>query len=178
MDAGGTRFKGLFVMEYVTPPMVIAVVEKVTTPVPELLAVKVPLKVAEKLSLPATGTVCVMVKVKVPEILIAPVPDTNVWKFPKLEPVGVLRLVEPRPVKVIMTAFPMPPKKVTEFVPLPAQPTHVKVPDVEKVTGSALTTDVAKVNVTSSNTLIRVALMKCDISLPSFQPWIPRPHIP
>ena len=56
-EAGGTRFSGLLVMEYVIPPMVIAVVEKVTTPVPELLAVNVPLKVAEKLSLPAIGTV-------------------------------------------------------------------------------------------------------------------------
>ena len=56
-DAGGTRFSGLLVMEYVIPPIVMAVVEKVTTPVPELLAVNVPLKVAEKLSLPTVGIV-------------------------------------------------------------------------------------------------------------------------
>jgi hypothetical protein len=56
-EAGGTRFSGLLVIEYVTPPMVTAVVVKVTAPVPELLAVNVPLKVAEKLSLPAIGTV-------------------------------------------------------------------------------------------------------------------------
>ena len=59
------------------PPMLTAVVVKVTTPVPELLAVNVPLKVAEKLALPAVGTVCVIVKVKVPDAL-APPPDTKV----------------------------------------------------------------------------------------------------
>lgn len=77
-EAGGTRFNGLLVIEYVIPPIVIAVVEKVTTPVPELLAVKVPLNVAEKLSLPAVGTVWVIVSVKVPETAIAPFPLTNV----------------------------------------------------------------------------------------------------
>ena len=77
-DAGGTRFSGLLVMAYVIPPMVMAVVVKLTTPVPELLALNVPLKVAEKLSLPATGTVWVIVRVKVPEMLMAPLPLTNV----------------------------------------------------------------------------------------------------
>lgn len=57
--------------------MVTSVVVKVTTPVPELLAVKVPLKVAEKLSLPAIGTVWFIVSVKVPEPL-APLPLTKV----------------------------------------------------------------------------------------------------
>ena len=56
-DAGGTRFSGLFVMAYVMPPMVTDVVVKLTTPVPELLALNVPLNVAEKLLLPAVGTV-------------------------------------------------------------------------------------------------------------------------
>ena len=74
LDAGGTRFKGLLVMEYVIPPMVTAVVVKFTTPLPELLALKVPLKVAEKLSLPAIGTVCVIVSVKVPDAFIGPLP--------------------------------------------------------------------------------------------------------
>ena len=77
-DAGGTRFSGLLVMAYVTPPMVMAVVVKLTTPVPELLAVNDPLKVAEKLSLPAVGIVWVIVRVKVPEMLLAPLPLTNV----------------------------------------------------------------------------------------------------
>ena len=77
-DAGGTRFSGLLVMAYVTPPMVMAVVVKLTTPVPELLAVNDPLKVAEKLSLPAIGIVWVIVRVKVPEMLLAPLPLTNV----------------------------------------------------------------------------------------------------
>lgn len=53
-------------------------VVKFTTPVPELLALNVPLKVAENESLPGEGTVCVMVSVKVPEALIAPVPETKV----------------------------------------------------------------------------------------------------
>lgn len=39
------------------PPIFTEVTLKLTTPVPELLALKVPLKVAEKLSLPAIGTV-------------------------------------------------------------------------------------------------------------------------
>ena len=77
-DAGGTRFSGLLVMEYVTPPIVTAVVVKVTKPLPELLALKLPLKVAAKLSLPAMGTVCVIVSVKVPVPLMTPVPLTKV----------------------------------------------------------------------------------------------------
>ena len=66
--------------------------------------------------------------------------------------------VEPRPVNVIMTALPIPPRKVTEFEPLPAQPTHVKVPDVEKVTGSAFASDAPNDSIATSNALIRVAL--------------------
>src|SRR5688572_24648788 len=140
-EAGGTRFRGLLVMEYVMPPIVTSVTVKLTTPVPELAALNVPLKVAEKLSLPTIGTVCEMVRVKVPEAAITPVPEKKVWNSPKLEPVGVFKLVEPRPLKVIMRALPIPPKKVTEFEPLPAQPTHVKMPDVENVTGSAFAVD-------------------------------------
>jgi hypothetical protein len=44
-------------------------------------------------------------------------------------------------VNVIMTALPMPPRNVTELVPLPEHPAQVKVPEVEKVTGSALAAD-------------------------------------
>ena len=77
-DAGGTRFSGLLVMAYVMPPMVTEVVVKLTTPLPELLALNVPLKVAEKLLLPATGTVCVMVSVKVPEAAMTPLPEKKV----------------------------------------------------------------------------------------------------
>jgi len=165
-ESGGTRFSGLLVMEYVIPPMVTAVVVKLTTPLPELLALKVPLKVAEKLSLPGIGAVWVIVSVKVPEALITPLPVTKVWKLPKLEPVGVFRLVDPRPLNVIMRALPMPPRKVTEFVPLPAQPAHVKVPDVVKVTGSALASDVPTATIARSNALIRVALKKRDMCAP------------
>ena len=99
-----------------------------------------------------------MVSVKVPIAEITPLPETKVWKLPKLEPVGVFRLVDPRPVNVIMRALPMPPRKVTEFEPLPAQPTHVKVPDVEKVTGSALASDVPSAKIARSNALVRVTL--------------------
>ena len=99
-----------------------------------------------------------MVNVKVPEAAITPLPEKNVWKLPKLEPVGVFRLVDPRPVNVIMRALPIPPRKVTELVPLPEHPPQVKVPDVEKVTGSALASDVAIVTIASSNAAIRVAL--------------------
>ena len=165
-DAGGTRFNGLLVMAYVFGPMVTDVVVKFTTPVPELLAEKVPLKVAENESLPATGIVCVMVRVNVPDTAIAPVPEKNVWKFPKLEPVGVFKLVEPRPVKVIITALPMPPKNVTELVPLPEHPPHVKTPDVENVTGSAFALEVASATVASNSALIRVVLKMVDICFP------------
>ena len=58
--------------------MVTELTVKLTTPVPELLAEKLPLKVAEKLSLPAVGIVCVIVSVKVPEIPMAPLPLTKV----------------------------------------------------------------------------------------------------
>lgn len=141
LEAGGTRFKGLLVMEYVTPPIVTDVTLKLTTPVPELAALNVPLKVAEKLSLPTVGTVCAIVRVKVPVALITPLPEKKVWKFPKLDPVGVFKAVDPNPVNVIIRALPIPPRKVTEFEPLPAQPTHVKMPDVENVTGSAFAVD-------------------------------------
>ena len=54
--------------------MVTDVVVKLTMPLPELLALNVPLKVAEKLSLPANGTVCVIVSVKVPVAPMTPLP--------------------------------------------------------------------------------------------------------
>jgi len=131
---------------------------KFTTPDPELLAENNPVKVAENESLPAVGMVCVMVKVNVPDAAILPLPEKKVWKLPKLLPVGVFKLVDPRPVKVIIRALPMPPKKVTELVPLPAQPAHVKVPDVEKVTGSALALEVPSATTASSSAPITVAL--------------------
>src|SRR5215813_2760975 len=137
--------------------MLTEVTVKLTVPAPALLALKVPLKVAEKLSLPAIGTVCVIVRAKVPETTMAPEPETNVWKLPKLEPVGVFKLVDPRPVNVIMTALPMPPRKVTEFVPLPAHPAQVKVPEVLNVTGAALATDVPSDITARSPALMRVA---------------------
>ena len=77
-DAGGTRFSGLLVMEYVIPPIVTDVTVKLTTPVPELLALNVPENVAAKLSLPAVGIVWVMVSVKVPEAFTAPLPEKKV----------------------------------------------------------------------------------------------------
>jgi len=58
--------------------MVTEVVVKFTTPLPELLALKLPLNVDEKLSDPAVGTVCVIVSVNVPLIPMAPVPETKV----------------------------------------------------------------------------------------------------
>ena len=165
-EAGGTRFSGLLVIAYVIPPIVTSVVVKLTTPLPELLALKSPVKVAEKESLPGIGTVWVIVRVKVPEVLIEPEPATKVWKLPKLDPVGVFKLVLPKPVNVIITALPMPPRKVTELVPLPEQPAQVKVPDVEKVTGSAFASDVASVAIATSKTPIKVALKKRAISAP------------
>ena len=159
-DAGGTRFNGLLVIEYWIPPIVIDVTLKLTTPVPELLAEKVPLKVAAKLSLPAIGTVWVIVRVKVPEAAMTPLPLKKVWKLPKLEPVGVFRLVDPRPVKVIIKALPIPPRKVTELVPLPAHPTQVKVPDVEKVTGSAFAVEAPIAMKPTSSAVMMVVLIK------------------
>lgn len=90
---------------------------------------------------------------------MTPVPLTKVWKLPKLEPVGVFKLVDPRPVNVIINALPMPPKKVTEFVPLPEQPAQVKVPDVEKVTGSAFAVDAPTAMKPASRTVIRVVFI-------------------
>lgn len=62
---------------------------------------------------------------------------------------------------VIIRALPIPPRKVTEFVPLPAQPAHVKVPDVEKVVGSAFASDVASVVIATRKAVIKVALKRC-----------------
>ena len=74
--------------------------------------------------------------------------------------------VEPRPVNVTMTALPIPPKKVTELVPLPAQPTHVNVPDVEKVTGSAFASEAPNASIASNRELIKVALKIVAMFLP------------
>ena len=129
----------MFVMLYVMPLIATEVTVKFTTPEPELLAVKSPVNVDENELLPAVGAVWVTVNVNVPEAAMAPFPEKNVWKLPKLEPVGVFRDVEPKPVNVIISAFPWPPRKVTEFVPLPEQPAHVNTPAVEKVIGVAET---------------------------------------
>ena len=87
---------------------------------------------------------------------------------------GVFNAVEPKPLNVIMSALPMPPRKVTELVPLPAHPAHVNVPDVEKVTGSALASDVPSATIARSNALIRVALKM----LAMFAPFeLPRLHV-
>src|SRR5215216_7273634 len=77
-----------------------------------------------------------------------------------------------------MRALPMPPRKVTELVPLPAQPPHVKVPDVEKVTGSAFASDVPSATIARSNALIRVALKTVDMSAPFAVASIALPHLP
>ena len=169
-EAGGTRFNGLFVIEYVIPPMVIDVTVKFTTPEPEFDAENKPVNVAEKLLLPAIGIVWVIVSVKVPEAAIAPLPLKKVWKLPKLEPVGVFKLVDPKPVKVIINALPIPPRKVTELVPLPAHPAQVKVPEVEKVTGSAFAFDVptasiAIANAPIANAFIRLFILKAPLFL-------------
>jgi len=162
-EAGGTRFNGLLVMEYVIPPIVSDVTVKFTTPEPEFDAENDPVNVAEKLLLPAIGAVWVTVSVKVPEAAIAPLPLKKVWKLPRLEPVGVLKLVDPKPVNVIINALPIPPRKVTELVPLPAHPAQVKVPEVEKVTGSALAFDVPTTIIAIANAPIASAFNRLFI---------------
>jgi hypothetical protein len=117
-------------------------------------------KVELKLSLPPDGTVWVIVRVNVPEAATLPLPLKNVWKLPKLEPVGVFKLVDPKPVNVIIRALPMPPKKVTELLPLPAHPAQVKVPDVEKVTGSAFAVEAPKAIRPASRAVIRDVFRK------------------
>lgn len=149
---------------------------KLTTPEPELEAENRPVKVAEKLSLPATGTVWVIVRVKVPDAAMTPLPLKKVWKLPRLEPVGVSKLVDPRPVNVIIKALPIPPKKVTELVPLPAQPAQVKVPDVEKVTGSAFAVDAPIAMKPASSAVIRVVFMMRAMLLSSPYLIRSRPH--
>ena len=143
-------------------------VEKLTTPVPELLAEKVPLNVDANELLPAVGTVWLTVSANVPEALMLPVPEKKVWKLPKLEPVGVFSEVEPRPVNVIINAFPAPPRKVTEFVPLPAQPAHVNVPDVEKVMGDALTSKALNPRTVASTATTRNDFRDTGIFSPFF----------
>ena len=133
---------------------------KLTTPEPELEAENRPVKVAAKLSLPAIGTVWVIVSVKVPEAAMEPLPLKKVWKLPRLEPVGVFKLVDPKPVNVIIRALPMPPKKVTELVPLPAHPAQVKVPDVVKVTGSAFAVEAPNAIRPASRAVIRDVFSK------------------
>ena len=153
--------------------MLMDVTVKFTTPLPELLALNKPVNVAEKLSDPAIGAVCVIVRVKVPDAAIVPLPLTNVWKFPKLEPVGVFKLVEPSPVKVIMSALPIPPRKVTELLPLPAQPAHVNVPLVLKVTGSACAVPAVTDKKPATSASIRVVFRKIFIGFPPLNPRPP-----
>ena len=114
-----------------------------------------------------------IVRVKVPEAAMDPFPLKNVWKLPRLEPVGVFRLVDPRPVNVIMSALPMPPRKVTELLPLPAQPPQVKVPEVLKVTGSAFAVDAPIAMKPASSAVIRIvfinrAMFVIPLSVPQF----------
>ena len=144
--------------------MVTDVVVKLTTPLPEFEALKSPVNVDEKLLLPAVGTVCVIVRVKVPEAATGPLPEKKVWKFPKLEPVGVFRLVLPNPVNVIISAGPAP--NVTEFVPLPEQPPQVKIPDVLKVIGSALACGAAIAIIARISALIIVAFKMLPVIFP------------
>jgi hypothetical protein len=87
----------------------------------------------------------------------------------------VSRLVEPRPVNVIISALPMPPRKVTELVPLPEHPAQVKVPEVEKVTGSALASEVPNATMAASMTPIMDALKSLAILGPLF-PKVDHPH--
>jgi hypothetical protein len=163
-------------MEYVIPPIVTEVTVKLTTPEPELDAENIPVKVAAKLSLPAIGTVCVIVRVKVPEAAMVLLPEKKVWKLPKLEPVGVFKLVDPRPVNVIINALPKE-VNVTELVPLPAQPAQVKVPDVEKVTGSAFAVDAPIAMKPASNTVIIIVFMnRAMFVIPSQYLIRSRPH--
>ena len=100
-----------------------------------------------------------MVSVNVPDAAMVPVPLTKVWKLPKLEPVGVFKLVDPRPVNVIIKALPMPPRKVTELVPLPAQPAQVKVPAVLKVTGSAFAVEAPNAMKPASTAVITIVFI-------------------
>ena len=110
-------------------------------------------------------------------MLIAPAPTHKCLKVSETGSVGVFKEVEPRPVNVIMTALPIPPRKVTEFVPLPAQPTHVNVPDVEKVTGSAFASDAPSASIDTSKALIKPALKNVAMFAPYKRPLIVRPHL-
>ena len=111
-----------------------------------------------------------IVRVKVPEAAMVLLPEKKVWKLPKLEPVGVFKLVDPRPVNVIINALPKL-VKVTELVPLPAQPAQVKVPDVEKVTGSAFAVDAPiAMRPASSTVIIVVFINRAIFVIPSQKP--------
>jgi hypothetical protein len=109
-----------------------------------------------------------------------PVPLTKTWKLPKLEPVGVFKLVDPRPVKVINKALPMPPRKVTELLPLPEQPPQVKVPDVEKVTGSAFAVEAPIAMKPASTAVITIVFINRAMLFISPLQYLVRawPHFP
>ena len=102
-----------------------------------------------------------IVRVNVPENA-APLPLTKVWKLPKLEPVGVSKLVDPRPVKVSNTALPTPtPGKVTALLPLPVQGgAQVKIPEVLNVTGSAFAVEAPIAMKPATTTVITIVFIK------------------
>ena len=102
-----------------------------------------------------------IVRVNVPDTA-APLPLTKTWKLPKLEPVGVSKLVSVvRPVKVINTELPIPtPGKVTALLPLPVQGgAQVKTPDVLNVTGSAFAVEAPIAMKPASATVITIVFI-------------------
>lgn len=118
-----------------------------------------------------------IVRVNVPDAAMDPVPLTKVWKLPRLEPVGVFKLVDPKPVNVIINALPMPPRKVTEFEPLPEQPAQVKVPDVVKVTGSAFAVEAPIAMKPASTAVITIVFMnRAMFVIPLSMPQFDIPH--
>ena len=128
---------------------------KVTSPMPEFCAENPPENIAGTVPLPAVGLVCVMVSAKGMLEAPMPVPVTDTWKLPKLAKVGVFTVVDGVPRKVIVSE-PVGLAKVIALVPPPEQVwftpriVQAKVPEVEKVTGSAFASEAPRATIARS----------------------------
>lgn len=127
---------------------------KMTCPIPEF-GVKKPLKSAGRVALPAVGPVWINVNAKGMLETAIPVPVADTWKVPKLAEVGVFTVADGVPRKVIVID-PVGLEKVIALVP---PPEHVwfaprivqaKVPEVEKVTGSAFASEAPRATMAKS----------------------------
>ena len=168
-EGGGTSRK-LLLMAKVKPPINAVAFVNVITPVLafcEIVPVSVP--AGKRLALPGIGDVCMILMVSVVGIVMAaPVPVVVARMSPKLALVGVLSWVEAAPTNVRVSVLPALLVNVTAEVPVPlVAPVLVKVPEVLKVTRSALADcGATKAIIMVTAAIVREVFKKLVIGIP------------